>query len=308
VANGTPFIFSAVELPETRHLVRLVLIRTLVERDIDYVTESVNAEKWGYDRRDIERCWRYEPDGCFVAEIDNIPIGHVFSICYGKIGWIGLLRVDPEHRRRRIGRDLMRVTLNYQQGAGAEAIRLVARDEAVPLYLSLGFREEFEVIRFSRQIRRADSVNVDKQAWISQMRQKDIEDLAKFDCKYFGASRVCVLRSLYKDEPRLCFLAREGTRLLGYVMARRIRDAYYAGPWVCENPERAEDLLCACIGAVSEETELRLDMGSLNENGTGLMRKLGFHVMGTTISMVWGERKHGGNSAGIYGIGGREKG
>jgi len=68
----------------------MVTIRPWTHADIDFVTECAQDLR-GYTRPDIERYWQYEPKGCFIAELDREPIGHVFSIRYNKMGWIGLL-------------------------------------------------------------------------------------------------------------------------------------------------------------------------------------------------------------------------
>jgi len=290
----------------------MVFVRPWTKADVDYVAESVKREGWGYVRRDMERCWQFEPNGCFIAEVQNKPIGHVFSICYRKIGWIGLLVVNPEKRGKGVGAILMQTAIDYLQKVGAETIRLEAVEKAVPLYKRLGFIEEFDSLRFSRLLKQGGSPRLSGQKTIvDRTRERDLETIARFDSKYFGANRLRVLRSLYGDNPQNCFVAKEKQKTMGYIISRQISNAYRIGPWVCskENPKTATNLLIACINSIEEkETELRLGMPAPNTNGMELMEKSGFQLVGKSVRMVWGKHKHKGDVMGIYGIAGPEKG
>jgi len=246
----------------------MMVVRLWTEADIDYVTESVKREGWGYIRRDIKRCWQYEPNGCFIAEVQNKPIGHVFSICYGKMGWMGLLIVNPEKRGKGVGAILMQTALNYLQRIGTETILLEAVEKAVSLYERLGFKEEFVSLRFSKQLKQKEKPKRSKRTDVFHIQEENMKNIAKFDSKYFGANRLRVLKSLYEDQPQQCFLAKKKQKTLGYIMSRKIQNANWIGPWVSENPETAEKLLHTCIEAIrDEETELRLGMPILNPNG-----------------------------------------
>jgi len=289
----------------------VIVIRLWTQADIDFVTESVQRERWGYTRRDVERCWQYEPKGCFIAELNHEPIGHVFSVSYGKIGWIGLLIVKEKQRNKGVGTLLTQKAIEYLRKIGVETIRLEAAEKAVPLYKRLGFIEEFDSLRFSKTLKPRESLKLNGQKMIvNKIEERNLEAIAKFDSKYFGANRLRVLQSLYKDQPQQAFIAKENHKILGYIIDRKILNAHWIGPWVSDNSETAEKLLCACIEAIraKEETEIHLGMPILNKNGIKLMKKLGFKLTSKSIRMVWGKRKHKGDAIGLYGIAGPEKG
>jgi predicted N-acetyltransferase YhbS len=290
----------------------MVTVRLWKQTDIDYVEESVEQARWGYARRDVERCWQFEPNGCFLAQINNKPVGHVFSINYGKMGWIGLLIVKEEHRNRGIGTLLTQEAIEHLRKVGVETIRLEAAERAVPLYKRLGFIEEFDSLRFIKPPKQVESKRLSGQRIrLDRIKEKDLKTTAKFDSTYFGANRLQVLRSLYQDSPQNCFVAKEKQETTGYIMSRPIPNAYRIGPWVCakQNSKVAGDLLLACTNSILEkETELRIGMPAPNTNGIELMKKLGFQLVGKSIRMVWGKHKHKGDVLGIYGIAGPEKG
>jgi GNAT superfamily N-acetyltransferase len=295
----------------------MVSLRLWTQGDIDYVAESVNREGWRHLKRDVERCWRFEPDGCFIAEVEGKPVGHVFSICYCKVGWTGLLIVNPENRGKGIGAALMQKVISYLRGEEVETIRLEAVEKAVPLYRRLGFKEEFPSLRFVGRLKHGlsneSNLKGGNKTKILEIEAGDLEQLAGFDFEYFGADRLRILRSLYDDRfEGGCFMAKRGERILGYAMSRRIQDGFWVGPWVCASPEVAERLLRACVDSIAlggkKEFDLRVGMPAPNRAGVSLMGKLGFNVIGSSLRMVWGKRKHEGAVSGVYGIGGAEKG
>lgn len=83
-------------------LLKYILIRSFEEEDISFTYKLDVMEQWSDTKRDTKRMLNYEPDGCFIAEINGESVGHVFSVSYGRLGWIGLLIVKAEYRRKGI--------------------------------------------------------------------------------------------------------------------------------------------------------------------------------------------------------------
>ena len=75
-------------------------------------------EMWNVTIEDVRRMFEFEPDGCFMAELEGAPAGHVFSVTYGKLGWIGLLIIKKEFRRMGIARLLMLKANKYLLSRG----------------------------------------------------------------------------------------------------------------------------------------------------------------------------------------------
>jgi len=235
-------------------------------------------------------------------------VGHVFSICYGKIGWIGLLIVNPECRGQGVGSVLMETAVSYLQSAGAETVKLEAVREAVPLYRRIGFIEEFDSLRFLRQHRLGERPQITR-GKTCQMRGEDLITVAQFDAPYFGANRLAVLQSVYRDHPQSCFVAKDSGKIIGYVMTRQTQDGFWIGPWVCLDSETARYLFHALVKTIgNDDSELRVGLPILNTSGRRLMEKLGFELTGKSVHMVFGNRENQGAVTHVYGIGGPEKG
>jgi hypothetical protein len=78
----------------------MITFRLLTEYDFDFAMQLTEYEKWGCLPCDTKRYMEYEPRGYFIVEVNGKRAGHVFSIGYGKLGWIGLLIVKAEYMRR----------------------------------------------------------------------------------------------------------------------------------------------------------------------------------------------------------------
>ena len=126
----------------------MITLRLLTEYDVDFVTRLAENEKWGYLPCDIKRYMEYDPRGCFIAEVDGKQAGHIFSVRYDKLGWIGLLIVKAEYRRKNIGITLTKKAINYLFNCGVETTRLEAVPEIADLYRQLGFVDEYDSLRF----------------------------------------------------------------------------------------------------------------------------------------------------------------
>jgi len=289
----------------------MVVIRPLTKDDANFVLGLTRREDWKeYISLDIVRYLECEPNGCFMAEDRGKPIGHVFSISYGKAGWIGLLIVHPDHRGRGVGTMLMITAINYLKGIGIETVRLEAVPEAVRLYQRLGFVEEFDSLRFCKELKRerVHAQSLRKEAFIVQ--KKDLEKLASFDSKYFGINRLKVLQHLHRDYPQNCLAAREGRRIIGYIVGRKTLKGHWLGPWVCNptRPDMAKRLFLSCVEALDRKGELRVGVTAVNSSGIRLLADLGFRQISKSVRMIWGKHKYSGKPEGVFGIGGPEKG
>ncbi len=86
------------------------MIRAYAPSDLDRVRELLVAEGWGARAEDAERLRRIieHATSAVVAEVDGRVVGFGRCLTDGvSNGYISMLVVDPEHRRRGIGRALV---------------------------------------------------------------------------------------------------------------------------------------------------------------------------------------------------------
>ena len=282
-------------------------IRLFRESDIGFTYEMTKFEEWNYRKEDIQRMLRYNPSGCFIAEVNGKQAGHVFSVNYGKLGWIGLLIVSAECRRKGIGTLLMKKAMKHLLSNKVETVRLEAVPKIATIYRKLGFIEEYDSLRFlgvGRKIGSSTNSNV------KLLKKEKMKEIAEFDAEYFGVNRIKVLSKLYHDNPKLCFASYAGSKLVGYIMCRKAEKGYRVGPWVCslENPQAARELLTKCMENVGENAKVYVGVLAVNKTAVEIMRDFGFEQYSKSIRMYVGKKLETEHINGVFAIGGPEKG
>lgn len=282
-------------------------VRPFEEEDIDFAYRLDVIEQWNDTKNDIKRMLEYEPNGCFVAEVNGEPVGHAFSVSYGRLGWIGLLIVKAEHRKKGIGTLLTKKVMSYLLSQGVETIRLEAVPTVAGLYRKLGFADEYDSLRLTRINGTEASL---PRSTVITLKKEEIREVAKFDAKYFGANRTKVLGRLYQDSPELCFVSYIKSKIAGYIMCRKTESGYRIGPWICnpENPSTARELLLKCIEAVKSHAKLYIGVPAVNETAVRILQDVGFKRYSKSIRMFLGKRFENERGDGVFAIAGPEKG
>jgi len=281
-------------------------LRLFKESDIEFAYETTKIEGWNYAKKDIQRMLSYNPSGCFVAEINGKRAGHVFSVTYGTLGWVGLLIVRAEYRRKGIGTALTKEAINHLLTSGVETVRLEAVSEIATIYRKLRFVDEYDSLRFlgvGRKIGSATNSNV------KLLKKETMKEIAEFDTEYFGANRIKVLSSLYRDHPKLCFVSYSESKLVGYIMCRKAEKGYRVGPWVCnpENAQAAKELLTKCMKTIEEDAKLYVGVPAVNKKAAEILQDFGFEQYSKSIRMHFG-KEFNERASGIFSIAGPEKG
>src|SRR4029079_8644736 len=94
-----------------------VEVRLLFESDIPAAMQLKEAAGWNQTEDDWGRLLMLEPDGCFGAIKDGGLLCTTTTTTYcNELAWIGMVLVDPEHRRQGIAAKLMTVALDYLNG------------------------------------------------------------------------------------------------------------------------------------------------------------------------------------------------
>lgn len=247
-------------------------IRRLTLADLDTAKMLKDLVGWNQTFDDISRLIDYEPDGCFIAELDGVPVGTISTTTYGTdLAWIGMMLVHPDYRRRGIARSLMERGLEYLRERRVSCIKLDATPLAQPLYEQLGFRAEWE---FQRWERPGDSAgSFPPEGMLSQR-------LINLDGRAFGADRSKWLVSVASG----CrVFAAEST----FGMLRPGSLATYLGPVVTQRATEVEPLVVEMLATV--EGRLFWDIPCSNQPAEQLAARLGFEPVRQLLRMWSGE-------------------
>ncbi len=281
----------------------MVTIRTMEHRDVPFALKLTDTEGWGYTAADFERLMTLEPGGCVVAEDDGRPVGLTCLTAYPGVAWIGSVIVHPDLRGKGVGVAMMRRVLEYAEGTGAETTRLNAYLHVVPFYMELGYRGEFENIRFWGKGRGRVFPGA------TRATPGDLKALSDFDAPYFGASRSKVLELLLRDYPEGFLLTKDGGDVIGYIVAASTAQAVEIGPWVVDprHPKVAEGLLLHAL-ALSRGRSVGMTVPVANAAAVTLAHAHSLEESFRTLRMYRGSRSHGGDPKGYFALAGMEKG
>ncbi|MDQ2855667.1 MAG: GNAT family N-acetyltransferase, partial [Acidobacteriota bacterium] len=258
---------------------------------------------WNQTENDWRRLLSLQPDGCFCATIGSEVVATTTTTAYGnELAWIGMVLVDPVHRKRGIATRLMEVAIDYLSKVGVTTIKLDATVAGHPLYESLGFKDESLIERWEGIAGTAAgdaTLDLDR-----AMRQ----EVLTLDRQSFGADRSKLVEMLIADAHVRPLVTRgmDG-RVTGYALARRGTAAAYVGPLMATVPAAASELLDGLVNQLSGES-VYVDLNTESVGGREMLEARGLSKQRDLIRMSYGKGSLAGTSPPILAIAGPEVG
>ncbi len=250
-----------------------ITIRPMERGDLPFVDSLRKLENWNQTEADLKRLLDYEPNGCFIAEWRKIPAGTVATTTYGTdLGWIGMMLVHPDYRRRGLASALIGKSLEYLNERKIACIKLDATPAGRPVYERLGFQAEWAFERWERPGELAPAVDlVPNRTFIAP----------ECDPTIFGADRSRWLELLAKDSKVI-------VREKAFGMLRAGSRAAYLGPVASESPDAAEQIIQQLVGSV--QGAMFWDVPGPNAHAVKLAKELGFRPVRQLLRMWQGRR------------------
>jgi ribosomal protein S18 acetylase RimI-like enzyme len=264
-------------------------------------------EQWNERRDDVQRMFEFEPKGCFIAEVDGELAGHVFSIAYETLGWVGYLIVSSNYRRKGVATILMKKAVDYLVSQKVQTIKLDAVPEIADLYRRLGFVDECSSLRF---LGANELPCASQNRTVKPIEREIVAGIAGFDMEYFGADRSRVLKRLIEENPDLSFASYSGSHVIGYITCHKAESGYELGPWVChpQSPRIAKKLLVACLNRLEPNSKIYVGLPSLNTAAVSVLLAYGFKQYSESVRMRFGKILETEHPDGIFAIAGPMKG
>jgi GNAT superfamily N-acetyltransferase len=217
-------------------------IRTMTTDDIVLGLRLSRQAGWNQTGADWLRLLYFEPEGCFVAELDGSAIGTTTTCVLGQVAWIAMVLVDESHRRRGIGTHLLRHALDHLDSRQVPTIRLDATELGRPVYEKLGFVPEYDLARYQ-----GIAPSCQASLTVAEPTSDTYPDIIEFDKIITGTNREKMLIRLFEEFPQgLRTLPRQG-KIEGYVTMRPGANAVQIGPSVAAN-DAGPALLCDALG------------------------------------------------------------
>jgi GNAT superfamily N-acetyltransferase len=243
-------------------------IRLLVESDIPAAMQLKEAAGWNQTEDDWRCLLKLEPCGCFGAFKAGRLVGTTTTTTYGDaLGWIGMVLVDPQHRRQGFAAKLMVVALEYLKVKVA-TIKLDATALGKPVYEKFGFEVESLIERWS-------GVAATKENGTRSDAIVNSDELFALDQLAFNADRSRLLAELISRASVSPVLSRAGDgSLIGYALARSGTKADYIGPLIANDSQQVDTLLGQVLSQLGDRrvyidfnTECGTSASVLSERG-----------------------------------------
>jgi GNAT superfamily N-acetyltransferase len=290
-------------------------IRAMTPADLGFAMEVKRAAGWNQTEADWRAHLALDRDGCLVAELEGRRAGTAVLADYdGRFGWIAMVLVHPEHRRRGAGTALVRAARDRARDRGLAQVRLDASPAGREVYLTLGFADQYELTRYRRP---ADEPVIAARAGAGTGRYRTrrvhagetgpVGAVLGWDADRFGAHRGRVLRELLtRPGSRLFGVHRDGA-LAGFVITRLGEQAVQLGPWLAVDDGAAEVLLRAAL-AEAGSTGVIMDVPVPNAGARALAEHYGFVVERPFTRMSWPAAPAPEDNRRIYASAGADRG
>ena len=109
---------------------------------------------WNDPSKDISRKAQLDPEGLLLGWYDNSLIASVMAGYEGHRGWINYLAVDPNYRRKGLGKTMMKAAETYLEQFECPKINLqilAQNHQVIEFYKSIGFPQE-DVINMGKRL------------------------------------------------------------------------------------------------------------------------------------------------------------
>ena len=293
--------------------------RDLTFDDIPAGLRLCRIAGWNQLAADWELFLRLSPKGCRAAVQSGNVVGTVATVNYeNRFSWVGMVLVDPESRGQGVGTQLLQEALAILRGV--PSIRLDATPQGRPVYLRLGFQDEYALCRMQRAATSTgdgpQGADGTPQSILSQsgeisiraMQVEDLDGVAEADRRIFGANRLEVLRWALERSPEYAWIATGPAGMEGYCFGRHGFNFDQIGPVHSKSELVSQRLVSACLAVVKPGTPVIVDPLLHSPTWQDWLRESGFVHQRPFTRMALGENRHPGSPEEMWTIFGPEFG
>jgi len=282
-----------------------LLIRPFQPSDIDAGMRFKQFAGWNQVPEDWMGLLQLDPEGCFVGEIDGSVVGTATGLRFDeRLGWIGMVLVDPDFRRRGIATRLMLHAIEYLESSPCRCLKLDATDAGAKVYEKMGFQVEYTVERWLRAGRSKNRFE-ESDASIRAVEFEDLARIGKWDEPIFGGDRTRLLE-WYLTRCKAYWL-RRAEAPEGFVFGRPGSNAFQIGPLAADTIEVAEILFRRLLAEVPGDRVIA-DIVTPNAAATSMLEAHGFKRFRVLQRMFRSVNKNPGIPGKVFCIAGFEFG
>lgn len=239
-----------------------------------------------------------DPDGKLVASAIALP--------YGGFGWVCMVLVAPDWRRKGLATDLMNGVIALLQ-ADSVIPGLDATPAGREVYRRIGFQDVYGLERLI-----AERANIDATppagTELRPLSHNDMDAVVAFDAPIFAGDRAALLRHLQAREPERAIGAWQAGKLCGYVLARDGRTWTQIGPVIAKNSKTAKALVASAAQGGSGPEGILIDVMAYQVDVVDWLKAGGFEFQRPYIRMLHGTDQPLDQKENVYSPAGPELG
>jgi len=194
---------------------------------------------WNQTCEDWHRLLDLFPENCFSGHVDGELVTTSTLATYGnRLGWIGMVLVDPDHRRQGYGSTMFERALDRGLMSDLDVIGLDATDAGREVYDAYGFERVEGIDRLKGTIRPPDTD-------VSAGSVSNVDAAIKFDVDQSGTNRERLFEYLFEAKTVDCLRVPADGEICGFAAVRPGRTCPQVGPIVVSDVDALEHLLAA---------------------------------------------------------------
>jgi GNAT superfamily N-acetyltransferase len=236
-----------------------------------------------------EADWTYmleNGDGVGLTDGNGKLIASAMALPYGAFGWVCMVLVAPDWRRRGLATALMNDVIERLTSKSIVP-GLDATPDGREVYRRIGFLDIYGLERLVAERAELTAVAPDGSE-IRPLADADMAAVAQFDAPVFAGDRAALLRHLRDREPARAFGAWRDGELAGYVLARDGRTWTQIGPVIAVNTATAMALIAGAAQAGSGPNALLMDVMDYHAEVLDWLKAGGFEYQRPYIRMIHG--------------------
>lgn len=277
----TPDLTSDPDQPEATHMTDQPVITPMSLAELETVLDWAADEGWNPGLADAAAFHAADPNGFFVAKLDDKPVAAISVVNHGpRDAFLGLYLCRPEWRGKGIGLATWTRALEH---AGDRSVGLDGVPAQEANYRASGF------VRVGASLRHEGRWPAGHSTSIRSLGPNDLPALQEMDTHAGGIARPDFLTAWLSPEDGLRetrVLVRDGG-IAGFATWRACRDGTKIGPVIAPDTAAALDLI-GDIAARRPDGPLIIDLPEANTALRAELEGAGFQVPFSTARMYRG--------------------
>lgn len=256
-----------------------LVVRRMTADDLALAVDWAAEEGWNPGLNDADCFYQADPDGFFLATVDNTPAGCIAAVAYDEqFGFVGLYLTRPNMRRYGVGMALLHAAKGYlgDRTIGADGVT-----NMVPKYLQIGFSPAHKNARYQ-------GVGTPYASSCANPVDLSFAELEPYDRRFFPAPRSRFLQSWIQQQGGCFRVVKAGGRLVGHGLLRPCRNGFKIGPLFADTPEIADELYRS-LASSAVGSPLFLDIPVCNTAALELVHRYGMTMVFETERIYRGE-------------------